>query len=103
MDVWNATKIFLEVVLHYLTDEEVCDKILRFWLDPIMAERLEAANGKLDELLEVHKDHPMTFNHDFVANRRNAQRQRNADEPNANMDMVAAEEAFDNMSAYYMV
>jgi hypothetical protein len=103
MDVWNAAKAFLEVVLHYLTDEDVCDKILRFWLDPIMAERLEAANGKLNELLEIHKDHPMTFNYDFVENRRKIQRERNEQEPNINMDMVAAEEAFDNMNAYYKV
>jgi hypothetical protein len=64
---------------------------------------LEAANSKLNELLEVHKDYPMTLNHDFVANRRQIQRERNEQEPNISMDMVAAEEAFDNMTAYYKV
>lgn len=102
-DVWNATKRFLELVLNYLTDEDVCDKILRLWLDPIMAERLEAANGKLNELLEVHKDHPMTTNHDFVENRRKIQQKRSDEESSTDMDLVAAEEAFDNMNAYYKV
>jgi hypothetical protein len=68
-----------------------------------MAERLEAANGKLNELLEVHKDHPMTTNHDFVENRRKIQQKRSDEESSTDMDLVAAEEAFDNMNAYYKV
>jgi hypothetical protein len=101
--VWTATKRFLELVLQYLTDEDVCDKILGFWLDDIMAKRLETANSKLNELLEVHKDHPMTTNPDFVENRRNLQQKRSEKESSADMDLVAAEDAFENMNAYYKV
>lgn len=102
-DVWDSTKRFIELVLQYLTDDEVCDKLLRYWLDPIMGERLEAANSKLDELLDVHKDHPMTTNYDFVDNRRRIQQKRDEDGSTTDMDLVAAEDALDNMSAYYEV
>lgn len=102
-DVWNATNTFLELVLLYLTDEDVCNKVLLFWLDDIMAERLETANTKLNEILEVHKDQPMTTNPDFVENRRKLQQKRVEDEPINDMDLVAAEEALDNMNAYYEV
>jgi hypothetical protein len=68
-----------------------------------MEKNLEVAMEKLKELLEVHKDHPLTTNHDFIKNRRKLQQQRDEEEPSANMDLVAAEDAFDNMNAYYKV
>jgi hypothetical protein len=98
-----------------------------------MEEKLNLAYSKLDELLEVHKDYPMTTNYHFI----NASRTPRQDSSNRNleamlkgrlesgkdvsvdeiarmmatittkadldMDMVAAEEAFDNMNAYYEV
>lgn len=90
------------MVLQYLTDDDVCNKILKFWLDPIMEQSLEAANNKLNELLEVHKDHPLTTNRDFVDNRRKLQQTKDEDS-NLDMDLVAAEDALDNMNAYYKV
>jgi len=68
-----------------------------------MEKSLELAKEKLKELLEVHKDHPLTTNHDFIGNRRKLQQQRSEEEPGTDMDMVAAEDAFDNMNAYYKV
>jgi hypothetical protein len=96
-----------------------------------MEQKLRAAYNKLDELLEVHKEHPMTTNRYFIDNRKNLQ-QKNSDEieerlkskftqpgqrltvhdiakivktitleVSPDMDLVAAEEAFDNMTAYY--
>lgn len=68
-----------------------------------MEKSLELAKEKLNELLEVHKDHPLTTNHDFVDNRRKLQQLRSEEESSTNMDLVAAEDAFDNMNAYYKV
>ena len=127
------TNKFLELVLHHLTDDDVCEKLLRLWLEPIMAQKLETAYGKLDELLEVHKEHPFTTNHYFIDNRKKLQQKDTKDEiqkklesvtktgqmlsveqitnlmktmnsdVNADMDMIAAEDAYDNMMAYYKV
>jgi hypothetical protein len=99
-----------------------------------MEARLDLAYSKLDELLEVHKDYPMTTNSQFINNSKTPRQDAiktnldsltktgllpsgqnvSVDEvtrllslmsPKANldMDMVAAEEAFDNMNAYYEV
>jgi uncharacterized Fe-S cluster-containing protein len=68
-----------------------------------MDRSLELAEEKLKELLEVHKDHPMTTNHEFIDNRRKLQKQRSEESPTTDMDLVAAEDAFDNMNAYYKV
>ncbi|CZR52903.1 related to vacuolar sorting protein VPS1, dynamin, and related proteins [Phialocephala subalpina] len=65
-DVWNATKLFLEQVLRYLTDATVSDNLLRYLLDPAMDQRLALANAKLGELMAVHKEHPETRNHYFT-------------------------------------
>jgi hypothetical protein len=99
-----------------------------------MEERLNSAYSKLDELLEVHKDYPMTTNSQFINNSKTPRQDAtktnlesltkngllpsgqnvSVDEltrllstmsakANLDMDMVAAEEAFDNMNAYYEV
>jgi hypothetical protein len=99
-----------------------------------MSKKLDAANAKLDELLEVHKEHPLTVNHHFLDNRKKLQEKsvqkqlqdklnREFTNPNQkllvedisrlvsnlnttlnpDMDMIAAEDAFDNMLAYYGV
>lgn len=132
-NTWEITNKFLELLLLHLTDDDVCEKILRLWLNPIMAQKLKAAYGKLDELLEVHKEHPLTTNHSFMDNRRKLQQKDTKDEMqrklkssvkhgqmlsvedvtllmnnlnsevSADMDMLAAEDAYDNMMAYYEV
>lgn len=131
--VWQTVNRFLELLLRHLTDEDVCDKIFRFWLHPIMEEKLNLAYSKLDELLEVHKDYPMTTNSHFInrsrtpgqnsgktnfetmlGNRLISGKDMSVDEirqmmittttnADLDMDMIAAEEAFDNMNAYYEV
>ena len=99
-----------------------------------MSKKLESAYAKLDELLEVHKEHPLTTNHYFMDNRKKLQQKTGKEEieerlkkefaqpnqkltvddisrivaavnPNVNpdMDLVAAEDAFENMNAYYKV
>lgn len=99
-----------------------------------MEEKLTSAYGKLDELLEVHKDFPMTTNPQFISNSKTSRHAQNMahfnsviggagfqpgqkvtiDELNRlfpsthptvipDMDLVAAEEAFDNMNAFYEV
>ncbi|KFY08176.1 hypothetical protein V492_06463 [Pseudogymnoascus sp. VKM F-4246] len=132
-NTWDMTNKFIELVLMHLTDFDVREKILRLWLEPIMTQKLEAAYGKLDELLEVHKEHPFTTNHYFMDNRKKLQQESTKDEiqekiktiansgqmvsvdaitnlmknldsqVNADMDMLAAEDAYDNMMAYYKV
>ncbi|OBT89992.1 hypothetical protein VE02_01614 [Pseudogymnoascus sp. 03VT05] len=132
-NTWEITNKFLELMLQHLTDDDVREKIFRLWLNPIMAQKLETAYGKLDELLEVHKEHPLTTNHYFMDNRKKLQ-QRDAKEElqrklksmatpglmlsvedvaaliknsgsevSPDMDMLAAEDAYDNMMAYYRV
>ncbi|KFY24130.1 hypothetical protein V493_05413 [Pseudogymnoascus sp. VKM F-4281 (FW-2241)] len=132
-NTWDVTTKFLGLVLQHLTDDDVADKIMRLWLNPIMAQKLEAAYRKLDELLEVHKEHPLTTNHYFMDNRKKLQQKDTEDElqrvlkgfakddekvsvnvvsylmkglnsgVSPDMDMLAAEDAFDNMMAYYKV
>jgi hypothetical protein len=99
-----------------------------------MEERLNFAYAKLDELLEVHKDFPMTTNSQFISKSKTIHQDNSKDQleeamrksqlqpgqnvsidditrllstmtpaANLDMDMVAAEEAFDNMNAYYEV
>jgi hypothetical protein len=98
-----------------------------------MEEKLNLAYSKLDELLEVHKDYPMTTNSHFINNSKIPQEissKRNLEstlkgrlesgqdvsinettqmlsfmttQGDLDMDMVAAENAFDNMNAYYEV
>jgi hypothetical protein len=124
--VWEATNKFFELLLLHLTDEDACENILRFWLLPNMETRLDSAYAKLDELLEVHKDYPMTTNRSFISNSRRSRKTEDSDDSssetpspqesrnasnifssfgsrNKDMDRVAAEEAFDNMNAYYEV
>ncbi|RDW56699.1 hypothetical protein BP6252_14020 [Coleophoma cylindrospora] len=133
-NVWHAVNRFIELLLQNLTDDDACENILRFWMHPIMDEKLKSAYCKLDELLEAHKDYPMTTNSHFINKSKSRQPANNetkfeeelnkllaqpgqkvtADEvnrllsaikpkPDLDMDMVAAEEAFDNMNAYYEV
>ncbi len=136
--IWEATIKFLELLLGELTDEDSCEKVFRFLLYPIMEEKLNSAYRKLDELLGVHKDYPMTTNSQFLNNVKNKRPRRDSNnqvldedlkailqvgqkvdsddieeisrllstsntKPVLDMDMVAAEEAFDNMNAYYEV
>ena len=101
-----------------------------------MEEKLTKAFEKLEELLEVHKDQPMTTNHYFTDNVRKLQQINSSSTAeiearlkagfgqagrlltvkdvasivatvspkfNPDMDMIAAEDAFDNMNAYYKV
>lgn len=97
--VWEATITFLELLLLHLTDADTCENIFQDWLHPIMEEKLNSSYGKLDELLEVHKDYPMTTNTNFIDNIKMPQK----DKSKTNMDLVAAEVAFCNMNAYYDV
>lgn len=117
--------------MQYLTDATVSDALLRHLLDPIMDNKLELAYSKLEELLAVHKEHPETRNHYFTNMYNALQRkqfqikttsilQKAAangrvlvedeipalvsllqDEPEADMDLVAAESIFNAMEAFY--
>ena len=65
VDVWHATRILLERVLDHLTDPAVGDALLRLWLDPLMDERLQDAQEKLDDLISTRVRDPVTTNHYF--------------------------------------
>lgn len=96
-----------------------------------MEEKLSLAYEKLAELLAVHEDQPMTTNTQFLSNSK-INRPQNPDNEllkmikdgdledaddaeiakllsasrkndQTDMDMLAAEEAFDNMNAFYEV
>lgn len=65
LEVWNATKAFLERVLEHLTDSAVADMLLRLWLDPLSEKFLSHANTKLKEVIAVRLRDPVTTNHYF--------------------------------------
>ncbi|CZR52698.1 uncharacterized protein PAC_02575 [Phialocephala subalpina] len=130
-DVWETTIKFLELLLRHLTDDDSCEKIQRHWLLPKMEEKLSLAYEKLAELLAVHEDQPMTTNTQFLSNSKINRPQKSDNEllkmikdgdledaddaeiakllsawgknDQTDMDMLAAEEAFDNMNAFYEV
>lgn len=132
-NVWDTSVRFLELLLKYLTDDDTCEKILKFWLIPIMEEKLKLAYRKLDELLEVHQDYPLTTNIHFIKNSQKprldhvkVELERRIKEEIAGsqtvsiqdisrimsamestgslkMDLMAAEEALDNMNSFYEV
>ena len=129
--VWDAVRRFLERTLQYLTTPDVCDSLLRLWFDPLLTEALNSANRKLAELLLVHKREPMTTNHYFYDTALHFKQQRMSTsfetslrnqiakfgsikandvpailaatkEPReVDMDRAAAEDALDDMRAYY--
>lgn len=96
-----------------------------------MEEKLNLAKDKLKELLDVHNEHPFTNNERFRDNRRSYQTSRSKKiveqqlndrvshtltkgdiesllsqlviSKNDDVDMVAAEDAYNNMNAYYNV
>jgi len=130
-EIWHAVRRFLERTLQYLTTPDVCDSLLRLWFDPLLTSALNNANRKLEELLLVHKREPMTTNHYFSDTAHRLKQRRKtasfeaflknktarsgylqADDvpailaaangaPEADMDRGAAEDALDDMQAYY--
>lgn len=132
-DVWETTKSFVEQALQYLTDATVSDALLRYLLDPIMDQKLKLAYAKLDELMLVHKQHPETRNHYFTDTYQTLQKKQSdikttsvlkrafakrsdmteddipflvsilRENPEADMDLIAAESTYNAMDAFYMV
>lgn len=51
--------------LRHKADQRVADTYFNHKLGPQMDELLEVANLSLDELLAVHKNHPLTVNSDY--------------------------------------
>jgi hypothetical protein len=126
--VWGSASNFLELVLQYLTDESTCEKVLSLWLNGKMEKRRDMAYTKLDELLEVHKEHPMTMNYRLMSaiddsalsdsddeddeenvsvssldSKNETHKQKSTAPANRHPDLIAAEKAFDHMNAYYKV
>lgn len=66
-DICNAVRAFLELAVTYLTDEITSEAILRELLDPLIDEKTNSLDPKLDEILAPHqKGHPITYNHYFT-------------------------------------
>ena len=132
-DVWETTKSFVEQALQYLTDATVSEALLRHLLDPIMDQKLKLAYAKLDELMLVHKQHPETRNHYFTDTYQSLQKKQSdiktasvlkrafakrndmtkddipflvsilRENPEADMDLIAAESTYNAMDAFYKV
>lgn len=64
--VWSITQNFLSLVVAYLTDDHTGSLLQNLQLSSSMSTKLVVANSKLDELLEVHKEAPLTVNPGFV-------------------------------------
>ncbi|KAH8814894.1 P-loop containing nucleoside triphosphate hydrolase protein [Xylogone sp. PMI_703] len=120
-NVWEATVRFLELLLKHLADDDTCERILQYFLYPIMEQKLQTAYNKLDELLSVHEDYPMTTNSNYIYSNK-SRRQKDTDKRSealiglgqdsgitgisdalSTIDMVTAEEAFDKMNSFYGV
>ncbi|KUJ13385.1 uncharacterized protein LY89DRAFT_672602 [Mollisia scopiformis] len=109
-DVWDTVNSFLDILFRYLANEDTSENIRRYCLAPKMVERLELAFTKLDELLVIHDEPPMTTDLEFL--RRSKMQTAagaqflftsgNGREKDV-VDFAAAEEAFDIMLSYYEV
>lgn len=65
-DVWESTILFIQKLLRYITDVNTSENVFQYWLSSVMEEKLDLSYRKLDELLEIHKEFPMTTNNDFM-------------------------------------
>ena len=67
LQTWEAVEWFLELALGSLTDEKTLDRLLVEVINPLMKERLQQVNQKLDDILLPHTHgHPITYNHYFT-------------------------------------
>ncbi|KAL8792225.1 MAG: hypothetical protein Q9195_005181 [Heterodermia aff. obscurata] len=78
--VWEAVKSFLGLALGALTDDDTVDGLFREVIDPLMQDRLEKLDSKLEEVLlpYVH-GHPITYNHYFTETIQAIRQQRQED------------------------
>jgi hypothetical protein len=75
--VWEAARVFLELVTSHLTDEVTADALLREVIDPLMEQRHQDMIVKLVELLMPHqKGHLITYNHYFTETIQNMREKR---------------------------
>ena len=64
---WTIVKGFLELALAYLTDENTAGNLFKEVIDPILNQKWQIINDKLQELLaQNQKGHPITYNHYFT-------------------------------------
>ena len=65
-DVWNVTRVFVDEALRHVFDETAADGLFRERLDEGLELLRQSARTKLDELIDVHRSHPMTSNPQFL-------------------------------------
>lgn len=64
--IWMASKGFLESLLNFITDGDTFGTLFAHWIDPILTEKFEKANEKLDHLLIDRERHAITYNHYYT-------------------------------------
>lgn len=65
-EVWLASEVFLERLLHMIMDDETLDALFAHWINPKTSERFEKANQALDRLLIDRERHPITYHHYYT-------------------------------------
>lgn len=64
--IWVASKAFLESLLNVTTNGDTFGTLFTHWIDPILTERFEKANERLDHLLIDRERHAITYNHYYT-------------------------------------
>ena len=64
--VAKACKAFVHVVLQDVAPPELCDRLIKLHIDPMLVKSSAAAIGELKKLLEDEARHPSTYNHYFT-------------------------------------
>ena len=77
LQTWEAVERFLELALSSLTDNKTLDRLLVEVVNPLMKERLQGVNRKLDDILMPYTHgHPITYNHYFTETVQTIRQQR---------------------------
>lgn len=79
--VWEAAKMFLNLVVTYIADAATSGALFQAIFEPALDRLLEGLNAKTAELLiPHHKGHPITYNHDFTEALQRVRRERSKNE-----------------------
>lgn len=64
---WDATKLFIDMLLSHLADETTADRLLHHMVYPSMDKMRHILDEKISEIFKPYKKgHPITYNHYFT-------------------------------------
>ena len=78
---WDNARLFLDLLIAYLTDESIMDGLFQHVIDPLMEENFKLLSRKLEEILKPYqKGHPITYNHYYTETVQKVKEKRYRDE-----------------------